>query len=173
MTNNQADEIYAREIALFATNDGALYADWIKPYLLNLAKKDARGTYDQFKAMKGWRAIANEATRRYSIDHCGHKLPTLTICNKETRNLAAVEIAESYEELLAEYNAEAAEVFNFKANQKRLQDRFFAEVMPGFQWTDNAAIRTEFHMWKDGLHRAGGISDHLVQNACLPAKFDN
>lgn len=167
----QADSCYAREISLFAENDGRLFHQMTEPYIHNLARKMARGEYDQFKAMKGWRAVADEATRLYSVDLCGYAKPTLTICNVATRNLVAVEIAESYMELLEEYAAEETAKRNFKPDQKALVARFLAEIAPGIPRHDKAMIREEFHIWKDGLCRSGEISEYLCQYACLPARF--
>lgn len=171
MTTQAPDSCYARELTLWATNDGDLYRQCVVPYLENLARKEARGVYDQFAAMRGWRAIADEATRRYSVEMVGNKTPTLTICNRETRNLAATEIADRYEELREEWAAEETARRNFKADQKALVARFLSEIAPGIPANDKPMIREAFHEWKDGLHRDGTISEYLVQNACLPARF--
>ena len=41
-----SDDTDARELALFAVNDGALYRSRVQPILANLARKTAKGIYE-------------------------------------------------------------------------------------------------------------------------------
>lgn len=95
MTNRPADMEAARELALFAENDGDLYRSRILPIIANLAKKKAAGTYDAALALKLWGYAADDAAKRYAKAHGGS-------FDVPTRKAVAPMLAESYAEHLAE-----------------------------------------------------------------------
>ena len=99
MTKQPANEIDARELALYATNDGDLYRQRAQPIMLNLARKMVRGVYDPALAVTAWRYMADDAAKKYSREFgpCAF--------SPATRDLAAIEIGESYAEELAEIAA--------------------------------------------------------------------
>ena len=58
----------ARELFLYATNDGDLYRRMITPLIANLKKKLAKGIYDADKAVNAYYHIATEASNKYQKD---------------------------------------------------------------------------------------------------------
>lgn len=58
----------ARELFLYATNDGDLYRSMTTPVITNLKKKLAKGAYDADKAVDAYYHIATEASNRYHKD---------------------------------------------------------------------------------------------------------
>ena len=65
--NEMSDE--ARELELFADNDGQLYRQSGVPIMKNLSKKFKKGTYDSALAAKLWKYHADSAAKKYSQDH--------------------------------------------------------------------------------------------------------
>ena len=51
------DTIAARELALYAENDGHLYRQMARPIISNLARKMRKGQYDAQKAVKALGAL--------------------------------------------------------------------------------------------------------------------
>lgn len=101
MSRTEANATDARELALYAVNDGGLYERHALPIIANLARKMAAGTYDAALALKAWQYLADDAAKAYSKDFgpCSF--------DKATRELAAREIADHYAEQLAEAGADA------------------------------------------------------------------
>lgn len=60
------DEHAAREIEIFAENDGDLYRQQRRPILINLSKKYKKGVYDISKAAKLWRYFIDSAMKKYN-----------------------------------------------------------------------------------------------------------
>ena len=58
----------ARELFLYATNDGDLYRHMTTPVITNLKKKLAKGIYDTDKAVDAYYHIATEASKKYEKD---------------------------------------------------------------------------------------------------------
>ena len=73
-----SDPDAAREIELFAENDGDLYRQQRRPILINLSKKYQKGTYYNLKAAKLWRYFIDTAMKKYQKEFGGrgawHKL---------------------------------------------------------------------------------------------------
>jgi hypothetical protein len=61
-----ADPTAARELTLFAVNDGDLYRQRAQPIIKNLARKMTKGVYNHDLACKGWRYLADDAAKRYT-----------------------------------------------------------------------------------------------------------
>lgn len=61
-----SDPNAAREIELYAENDGDLYRQQRRPILINLTKKYKKGTYDVQKALKLWRYFIDSAMKKYN-----------------------------------------------------------------------------------------------------------
>ena len=59
----------ARELELFAENDGDLYQRSGVPIMKNLSKKFKRGTYDPELGVKLWKYHADRAAKAYSEQH--------------------------------------------------------------------------------------------------------
>ena len=57
--------IESRELTLYAINNGRLYDYMIVPVVRNLAKKYAKGTFDQNKAIDAFYPIACDAAKKY------------------------------------------------------------------------------------------------------------
>ena len=62
------DPDMAREIELYAENDGDLYRQQRRPILQNLTRKYKKGTYDVAKAAKLWRYFIDTAMKKYNKD---------------------------------------------------------------------------------------------------------
>ena len=67
-TPNFKDPDAAREIQLFAENDGDLYRQQRRPILVNLSIKHKKGNYDIAKAAKLWRYFIDSAMKKYQKD---------------------------------------------------------------------------------------------------------
>ena len=59
----------ARELELYAENDGDLYQQSGVPIMKNLSKKFKKGTYDSALAAKLWKYHADRAAKAYSQEH--------------------------------------------------------------------------------------------------------
>ena len=90
------------EIKLFAENDYDLYRQQGKPIIDNLAKKMAKGQFDPAKAVKLYGYLADSAVKKYSVEQMGKRTPTLTILNKNDRELLAQQLFEAYAEEIAD-----------------------------------------------------------------------
>ena len=93
---NDADHVAARELALYAVNTGRLYRERATPIITNLRRKKAKGTYDAVLAVKAWRHLADAAAKEYAREFGPVRF------NPATRDIAAVEIADHYEETVNE-----------------------------------------------------------------------
>lgn len=100
----------ARELTLFAENDGDLYRSRILPIIANLARKVARGTFDPALAPTLWRYAADDAAQRYTRAH-GTPGPhgSYGSFSVAARKACAAMLAESYAEHVAE-EAQARQV---------------------------------------------------------------
>ena len=56
----------SRELTLYIENTGRLYRSTIKPVILNLAKKYAKGNFDVEKATKAFYNVATEGAKAYA-----------------------------------------------------------------------------------------------------------
>jgi len=59
----------ARELALYAENDGDLYRQSAEPVMRNLSKKFKKGVYDHELAAKLWKYHADRAAKSYGKEH--------------------------------------------------------------------------------------------------------
>lgn len=112
-TRFEADSVAAREVVLFATNDGDFYRSNASPAITNLAKRQAKGTFDFTKSLVLWGYAATEACRLYNLRY-GNGRRSVEGFNPVTRNLIAQEFAEHYQEEIAF----AANVIKANRNQK-------------------------------------------------------
>lgn len=103
------DAVAARELFLFATNDGDLYYSRVTPIIANLARKIAAGTYDQALALKLWRYAADDAAKRYTAQFGG-------AFNVATRGATAVKLDGYYDEDIRDA---ADTLATERANRKR------------------------------------------------------
>ena len=62
----ETDDAAARELILFAENDGDLYRQTTQAILKNLATKKAAGKYDGEKAVQGFMYLAEAGARAYA-----------------------------------------------------------------------------------------------------------
>jgi hypothetical protein len=91
-----ADPTAARELTLFAVNDGGLYRQRAQPIIKNLARKMAKGVYNHDLACKVWRYLADDAAERYAKEYGGSR----TMFNIATRELTAFQLCEYYFDLV-------------------------------------------------------------------------
>ena len=101
------DKEGARELALYAINNGELYRQRTQPVILNQASKLAADTFDPTQAPKIWRYVADDAAQRYTREFVVHgSNGTYGPFNVASRVAAAAEIAEHYREDVAEMAAD-------------------------------------------------------------------
>jgi hypothetical protein len=62
----ESDDAVARELILFAENDGDIYRQTTQPILRNLATKKAQGKYDGEKAVQAFMYLAEAGARAYA-----------------------------------------------------------------------------------------------------------
>ena len=89
----------ARELFLYATNDGELYRRMIKSILDNLEKKIGKGIYDKEKAVDAYYRAATEASNKYFKDF-GYRF---SVADRFT---VAVDMEEYYAEQILFYDLE-------------------------------------------------------------------
>lgn len=93
MSYKASDEAY--ELFLYATNEGNLYRQEIKPAIENLKKKVAKGAYDADKAADLFYYAADRAAKMYTQSFGGK----FTV---QQRFTAAVDMVEFYDDLIHE-----------------------------------------------------------------------
>lgn len=101
MAKPAPDMTAARELTLWATNDGDLYRQRAVPIIKNLAAKRRRGTYDEQKAVKAWLYMANDAAQSYTKQFGGGS-NSYGVFDLSTRWESAKMIAHHYEEQLSD-----------------------------------------------------------------------
>ena len=92
---NGADE--ARELELYASNDGSLYRTYTQPIMRTLASKKERGTYTRSGAVTAFKRLANAAANKYRREFGTADSPIFSAADKEQ---VAREFADYFE---AEY----------------------------------------------------------------------
>lgn len=60
------DDVERREIELFTSNHAQIYRQRIQPIIKNLARKKAKGTYDDKLAIKAWTYAVNDGIKAYN-----------------------------------------------------------------------------------------------------------
>ena len=93
----QGDKDAAKELFLYAVNNGNLYRQRTTPAIENLRRKAQKGIYDKERAVQLWQYIADEAARMYDKEF-GSGRGSMTMFNKATRNDTARQLANYYEE---------------------------------------------------------------------------
>jgi hypothetical protein len=101
-TTNAGDDHAARELFLFATNDGDLYRQTIWPVIENVADHIARRRFDSEKAARSWERVADEAARAYHREFGTPGDNWYSIFPPAVRRAIVPDLAESYEETIAE-----------------------------------------------------------------------
>lgn len=86
----------ARELTLYAENDGYLYRHHAKPIIANLARKMRKGQYDVAKAVKAWEYFATEAAKKYCRDFGAPHEAYYRMFNAATRREAAAQLEEGF-----------------------------------------------------------------------------
>jgi hypothetical protein len=97
MVYNPTEE--ARELFLYAVNNGNLYRRMIENVLDSLEKKIKKGVYDREKAVDAWYYVATEASKYYEKDF-GYRF---SVADRFT---VAVDMAEYYEEQILFFDLE-------------------------------------------------------------------
>lgn len=99
-----SDTIAARELVLYAENDGCLYFRQAKPIIANLARKMSKGQYDAQKAVKAWEYFATAAAQKYCKEFGTPGEHYSRMFNAATRREVAAQLEEGYREQV-EYEA--------------------------------------------------------------------
>ena len=69
LTLNYQETEESRELTLYIENTGRLYRSSIRPIILNLAKKYAKGTFETEKAIKTFYNLATEGAKMYAKEY--------------------------------------------------------------------------------------------------------
>lgn len=105
---SHADTEAARELALYAQNNGDLYRSRITPIIDNLRRKVAEGTYRADLALKLWRYAADDAAKRYNKEY-GHGSAGYGIFTVPTRMETASMLAAYYDDEVREARSNPAQ----------------------------------------------------------------
>lgn len=90
-TGGTLDEQAAKELYIYAMNDGTLYRRQREPIEQNLRRKITKGNYDFKKAITAWKNFADTAAKAYTREHGSGS--GFGIFTPETRRHAAKEMA--------------------------------------------------------------------------------
>jgi hypothetical protein len=86
----------AVELALYAVNDGELYASQAMTICRAMAKRQLAGTYDPTLAMKSWVHLATSAAHKYNAEFCSRDSVWHEVFEVADRKDAAHIIADHY-----------------------------------------------------------------------------
>ena len=111
-----SDSVLARDLALSVSNDGNMYRRMIQPNITNLAKKMAKGQYQEDLAVKAMMNIVTAYLPQYKKDAGS---PMMRV-NKETKQEAAKELLEQFEDEIQEQADDL-----MKAKKKASRRRYF------------------------------------------------
>lgn len=91
----QVDEVVARELYLYISNDGGLYRQQSRPIILMLARRKVNKTYNPTLAIKAYENLVETGVKKYSKE-----IAKIT-ANPATRHEAAnLLFSEYYEEMI-------------------------------------------------------------------------
>lgn len=122
MTSTTIDKPWATELALYILNDGNLYRQITRPWVLNLARKKVKGTYDRTLAIKGLDYLVKEGIKRYRKDF-GVSQPVMTTAfNPATRKHAAEYILNYLQDEI-EYTTKQMRALKASGKPWTMQDR--------------------------------------------------
>ena len=93
----EADEHAARELALWADNDGPSYHRRTAPIYRNLERKIRAGTYDRARAVPFLADGLTDAAKTYALENCSSPGEWADLFPPATRELAAAELLEHLE----------------------------------------------------------------------------
>ena len=94
--------VESRELALYTINTGEIYRNHTLPVIANLAKKKAKGIYDAELAVKAFERIAEIGAKQYHKEFGSKDFAWYKVFTPESRELAALEMLEHYEEQIEE-----------------------------------------------------------------------
>lgn len=180
-----ANEVEARELALFTTNDFDLYRQQAQPIVENLAKKLAKGVFDRQKAIVLLGYLADNGAKKYAWNHGGDRRGkrsweemSVTMFDAPTRRAAAAEMLNHYMDEV-EYRAReiAAKRAAPKSRAKKPAARpngrrgmtkadavadFRSTYLSRIDQSDRPGLRAAWNDYVDNLHRGGYITDRQV-----------
>lgn len=93
------DENAADELMFFTMNDAEMYQKGIKPAIMNLKQKMAKGVYNPELAVKLWDYVVTAAAQKYAKEY-GDGTPWNEMFNMATRKMAAKELAVHYDQMV-------------------------------------------------------------------------
>ncbi len=96
----------SRELAIYAVNNGDLYRRRTQPIINNLARKIAKGVYQDDLALKLWFWLANDAAQRYAREFGSAGDKWFRMFTVADRREAAAELADYYADELHEKGRE-------------------------------------------------------------------
>lgn len=89
MKKTICDDLAARELFLYATNDYRLYYMYIQPILKNFRRKVKKGTFNAELAHKAFDSCVKDAAMRYCKEFGTPGQPYYSIFNAATRREVA------------------------------------------------------------------------------------
>lgn len=91
-----ADHDVAQELEWYIVNDGTLYRQRTKSFILNYARKKVNGTYDKILAIKGLVSLVEAGMKKYKREFGPESLGGPI--NRATKELAAKNILQAIQE---------------------------------------------------------------------------
>lgn len=98
--NNHVNHDILNELKLYAVNDRGLY-EQARYICKNLAKKQAKGIYEEERAVKAFFYLANDVTKKYNKEFTG-LYHWYDLANTATRRALAAELLDYYKEDIQE-----------------------------------------------------------------------
>ena len=94
--------IESRELALYTINTGEIYRGQTQAVIANLARKMKQGKFDATLAVKAFEYVAEIGAKQYHKEFGSKNFPWYKMFTPESRELAALEMFEHYEEQITE-----------------------------------------------------------------------
>ena len=94
--------IESRELALYTINTGEIYRGQTQAVIANLARKVKQGKFDAVLAVKAFEHVAEIGAKQYHKEFGSKNFPWYKMFTPESRELAALEMFEHYEEQITE-----------------------------------------------------------------------
>ena len=98
----EANSTNVSELFLYATNEGALYTRSTIPAINNMARKKAKGQFDQEKAVKAFYHVADKAARMYGREFSTGERDGLQMFSTADRWAVAAQLLDYYTEEINE-----------------------------------------------------------------------
>ena len=161
-----ADEHAANELVLYAESDSDLYKQSALPIVANLQRKVKKGNYDPELAIKLWRYHADRAAKKYFKEFPDGNDFTFS---PATRDLAAKEFRDNYEEHVMEAKPQDVKEENLqeaydKLTDKQLQDKFVSLKVKSKDLSKDSKDSKELQKIRDEIAKRKNLKKESVEN---------